>query len=126
SPELLAVSVHKRRVHYAIGGCMAELTEVRAESHATRTIAVEAEDPTLVRTAVEGLGLWSRPNVSFARGLKALAGFGGRRYWGGDGRPDSVKFRLAERAADGSWRKLVDRAEVTRLGEGLREAGALQ
>jgi exopolyphosphatase / guanosine-5'-triphosphate,3'-diphosphate pyrophosphatase len=126
SAELLAVPVHKGRVHYELGGCMAELTDVRSGSLATRTIAVEAEDPALVRTAVEGLGLWSRPNVSFARGLKALAGFGARRYWVVDVGTNSVKFRLAERAADGSWRKLVDRAEVTRLGEGLREAGALQ
>jgi len=36
---------------------------------------------------------------------------------------NSVKFHLAERLADRSWRKLVDRAEVTRLGEGLRETG---
>jgi len=126
SAELLPVSVHKLRVHYELGGCMAELTEVRAESQATRTIAVEAEDPALVRTAVEGLGLWSRRNVSFPRGLKALVGFGARRYGVVDVGTNSVKFRLAERAADGCWRQLVDRAEVTRLGEGLREAGALQ
>ena len=29
SAELLAVPVHKRRAHYAFGGCMAELTDVR-------------------------------------------------------------------------------------------------
>jgi exopolyphosphatase / guanosine-5'-triphosphate,3'-diphosphate pyrophosphatase len=126
SAELLPVSVHKRRVHYELGGCMAELTDVGSGSQATRTIAVEAEDPALVGTAVEGLGLWSRRNVSFPRGLKALVGFGARRYGVVDVGTNSVKFRLAERAADGGWRQLVDRAEVTRLGEGLREAGALQ
>ena len=36
---------------------------------------------------------------------------------------NSVKFNVSERLADGSWRTLVDRAEVTRLGEGLREGG---
>jgi len=36
---------------------------------------------------------------------------------------NSVKFHIGERLADGSWRTLVDRAEVTRLGEGLREGG---
>ena len=36
---------------------------------------------------------------------------------------NSVKFHVGERLADGSWRTLVDRAEVTRLGEGLREGG---
>ena len=38
---------------------------------------------------------------------------------------NSVKFQIAERSADGTWRKLVDRAEVTRLGEGLRETGEI-
>jgi exopolyphosphatase / guanosine-5'-triphosphate,3'-diphosphate pyrophosphatase len=36
---------------------------------------------------------------------------------------NSVKFRVAELLEDGSWRTLVDRSEVTRLGEGLREGG---
>jgi len=39
---------------------------------------------------------------------------------------NSVKFRLAERDADGAWRQLVDRAEVSRLGEGIQPAGILQ
>jgi exopolyphosphatase/guanosine-5'-triphosphate,3'-diphosphate pyrophosphatase len=38
---------------------------------------------------------------------------------------NSVKLHLAERREDGSWRALADRAEVTRLGEGLHETGAL-
>jgi exopolyphosphatase/guanosine-5'-triphosphate,3'-diphosphate pyrophosphatase len=37
---------------------------------------------------------------------------------------NSVKFRLGERREDGSWHTLVDRAEVTRLGEGLGQAGS--
>jgi exopolyphosphatase/guanosine-5'-triphosphate,3'-diphosphate pyrophosphatase len=36
---------------------------------------------------------------------------------------NSVKFHIAERHADGSWRTIVDRAEVTRLGEGIAETG---
>jgi exopolyphosphatase/guanosine-5'-triphosphate,3'-diphosphate pyrophosphatase len=126
SADLLSVSVHKRRAHYELSGCMAELTEVRAGSLAIRTIAVEDEDPALVRTAVEELGLWSRTNVSFPRGLKALVGFGARRYAVVDVGTNSVKFHLAERSADGTWRQLVDRAEVTRLGEGLEDSGRLQ
>ncbi|RPI22008.1 MAG: Ppx/GppA family phosphatase, partial [Actinobacteria bacterium] len=35
------------------------------------------------------------------------------------------KFHLAERSADGGWRRVVDRAEVTRLGEGLEEHGVI-
>ena len=39
------MSVHKRRVHYTLARYMAELTDVRTDRAATRTIAVEAEDP---------------------------------------------------------------------------------
>ena len=125
SADLLSVSVHKRRAHYTFAGCMAELTDVRAGSLATRTIAVETEDPTLVRPAVEELGLWSRPNVSFPRGLKALVGFGAHRYAVVDVGTNSVKLLLGEVGADGQWQTIADRAEITRLGEGLSETGRL-
>ncbi len=36
---------------------------------------------------------------------------------------NSVKFHIGERHADGSWETIVDRAEVTRLGEGIEETG---
>ena len=36
---------------------------------------------------------------------------------------NSVKFHIGERREDGSWATLVDRAEVTRLGEGIAETG---
>ena len=71
-------------------------------------------------------GLASRPNVSFARGLKALVGFGTQRYAVIDVGTNSVKFHVGERSADGTWRTLVDRAEVTRLGEGLQDSGRLE
>jgi exopolyphosphatase/guanosine-5'-triphosphate,3'-diphosphate pyrophosphatase len=125
NPDLLSVSVHKRRAHYTFAGCMAELTDVQAGSLATRTIAVETEDPALVRTAVEQLGLWSRPNVSFPRGLKALVGFGAHRYAVVDVGTNSVKLLLGEVAADGRWHTILDRVEITRLGEGLSETGRL-
>jgi exopolyphosphatase/guanosine-5'-triphosphate,3'-diphosphate pyrophosphatase len=64
--------------------------------------------------------------VNVPRGLEALVGFGARRYAVVDVGTNSVKFHLAERAADGAWRQLVDRAEVTRLGEGLDDSGRLQ
>jgi exopolyphosphatase / guanosine-5'-triphosphate,3'-diphosphate pyrophosphatase len=38
---------------------------------------------------------------------------------------NSVKFHIGERLADATWRTVVDRAEVTRLGEGLSETGAI-
>lgn len=125
SADLLSVPVHKRRVHYTFGGCMAELTEVRTGQKATRTLAVESEDPARVRAAVEDLGLGSLPNVSFPRGLMALVGFGARRYAVVDIGTNSVKLLLGERAGDGRWQTIVDRAEITRLGEGLSQTGGL-
>jgi exopolyphosphatase/guanosine-5'-triphosphate,3'-diphosphate pyrophosphatase len=125
SHDLMAVQVHKRREHYTLGGCMAELTAVRTDFGVTRTIAVESEDASRVITTVRELGLDSRPNVSFPRGLKALVGFGARRFAVVDVGTNSVKFHIGERRADGVWRTLVDRAEITRLGEGLTETGVL-
>ena len=122
---LLAVDVHKRRARYTLGGCMAELSEVRDGRGSTRTIAVESEDPALVLAAVRSLGLASRANVCMARGLKTLVGFGAKRFAAIDVGTNSVKLHVGERRADGTWSTVADRAEVTRLGEGLDAAGSL-
>jgi exopolyphosphatase/guanosine-5'-triphosphate,3'-diphosphate pyrophosphatase len=39
---------------------------------------------------------------------------------------NSVKFHVGERLAEDGWRTVADRAEITRLGEGLEESGRLQ
>ena len=121
SNALLAVQVHKRRERYTVGGCRAELTDVSTDRGTTHTVAIESEDPARVIAAVRELGLGSRPNVSFARGLKALIGFGARRYAVIDVGTNSVKFHLGERCADGEWRKLVDRAEMTGSAKASRK-----
>jgi exopolyphosphatase/guanosine-5'-triphosphate,3'-diphosphate pyrophosphatase len=125
SPDLRAVDVHKLRRRYTIDGCMAELTELRTPAGSTRTIAVESEDPARVIATVRELGFGSEPNVNMARGLKALLGFGARRFAVIDVGTNSVKFHVGERRADGTWRTVTDRAEVTRLGEGLDATGQL-
>ena len=38
---------------------------------------------------------------------------------------NSVKFHVGEQTSDGTWRAVVDRAEITRLGDGLAETGAI-
>ena len=38
---------------------------------------------------------------------------------------NSVKFNISERRDDGTWQTIVDRAEITRLGEGLQETGEI-
>ena len=67
------VPVHKTRRHYVIGGCMAELTDLRSGDRATPTIAIESEDPASVIAVVRELGLDARANTSVPAGLKALA-----------------------------------------------------
>jgi len=124
--DLLAVPVHKHRSRYTVGDCMAELTEVTTEHGSTRTVAVESEHADRVIAGVRRLGLADRPNTSYPRGLKALIGFGAGRYAVIDVGTNSVKFHIGERSADAAWDTVVDRAEVTRLGDGLDEGGRLQ
>jgi exopolyphosphatase/guanosine-5'-triphosphate,3'-diphosphate pyrophosphatase len=126
SDDLRAVEVHKRREHHLVEGCMAEVTEVRTDAGTTRTIAIESEDPERVIETVRELGLVSRRNVNLPRGLKTLLAFGARRYAVIDVGTNSVKFHIGELRADGEWRTIVDRAELTRLGEGLDETGRLE
>ena len=116
------VDVHKVRHRYDLGGCAAELTDIRAGSDSTRTIAVESEDPARVVGAVGSLGLSLQPNTCMARGLKALVG---RRFAVIDVGTNSVKFYVADRQDDGTWSTVVERSEVTRLGEGLDKTGRL-
>jgi exopolyphosphatase / guanosine-5'-triphosphate,3'-diphosphate pyrophosphatase len=125
SDEIRAVDVHKHREHFTPGGCMVEVSEVRTDEGAARTIAVESEDPQLVVETVRALGLEGRPNTCLARGLKTLTGFGAR-YAVIDVGTNSVKFHVGERGAHGEWRTVVDRSEITRLGEGLDASGELQ
>jgi len=123
--DLTVVDVHKRREHYTFDGCMLELSELRTDEGATRTIAVESEDADRVVAVVRELGFDPRRNVCVARGLKALVGVGTRRFAVIDVGTNSVKFHVAEQRADGEWRTVTDRAEVTRLGEGLDRSGRL-
>jgi exopolyphosphatase/guanosine-5'-triphosphate,3'-diphosphate pyrophosphatase len=125
NPSLLAVAVHKRRAHYVIDKCMVESTDLRAGHVATHTIAIESPDPDLVMATIRRLGLSGLKNTCVARGLKALVGFGGRRAAVIDVGTNSVKFHVGERGADGVIRTVVDRAEMTRLGQDLGESGRL-
>ena len=125
NPDLHAANVHKRRRRYVIDDCMVEMTEVAIGGSTTRTVAVESPDTELVSATVAKLGLQDRRNVCVARGLKAMIGFGTKVFGVIDVGTNSVKFHLAERRADGVVRTVVDRGEVTRLGEGLDETGEL-
>ncbi len=72
--EVRVVNVHKKRARYKIDGCMAEMTDVKADGQSTRTVALELEDPAHVIATVRKLGLDRFPNINYPRGLKQLVG----------------------------------------------------
>ncbi|HEX5096714.1 MAG TPA: Ppx/GppA phosphatase family protein [Acidimicrobiia bacterium] len=120
-PRLCVVGVHKTRTHYLVDDCMVEKTVLATKHGAVHTIAIESPDPGLVLATIAKLGLDGRRNVNVPRGLKTLAHFDAQRYAVIDIGTNSVKFHLGEVRADGTVRTIADRADVTRLGEGLDE-----
>ncbi|MDH2413978.1 Ppx/GppA family phosphatase [Nocardioides sp. CER19] len=125
NPRLRAVEVRKHRQRYQLRGCLAEVTDVRTDHGATRTVAIESEDPAAVVATLAELGLAGRPNVNYGRGLKVLEHFGTERFAVIDVGTNSVKLHVGERSADGAWRRIADRSVITRLGDGLRQTGRL-
>ena len=119
------VKVHKRRTRYTVDSCMAELSDVIANGKPTRTIAVEFTDAAGVTRVVTELGLGGYTNTCYPHGLAALIDDEPERYAVIDVGTNSVKFHIGERDADGNWCDIVDRAELTRLGEGLSERGTI-
>ena len=124
------VKVSKTRTRYLVEGCVSEVTEVVADGNKVRTIAIEDSDPAKVIAAVRTMGLDGFKNTSYPRGLKMAVGFSGERYPPMrqaviDVGTNSVKFHIGERGLDGTWTTIVDRAEVTRLGEGIGQTGAI-
>jgi exopolyphosphatase/guanosine-5'-triphosphate,3'-diphosphate pyrophosphatase len=119
------IPVRKHRVRYSVGGCLAELSDIEVEGHATRTVAVEGEDKAAVLTTVRSMGLGGYRNTSYPDGLRALLDGAPLRAAVIDVGTNSVKSCVGERAPDGSWRFLADASAVTRLGEGLAESGAI-
>ena len=119
------VKVHKRRVRYTVGGCMAELSEVTVGGKKTQTIAVESENAEAIVSAVRSLGLADYVNTNYTRGLSDLVSGILPRYAIIDVGTNSVKFHIGEFAEDKTWRAVVDRAELTRLGEGLEKSGVI-
>jgi exopolyphosphatase/guanosine-5'-triphosphate,3'-diphosphate pyrophosphatase len=122
---LRPVAVHKRRVRYRINGCTSEVTDVTVDGVPGRTLAIESEDEQAVADAVASVGLGEYVNTSYARGLEAILDRTPPRYAVIDAGTNSIKFHVGERRPDGTWRTIRDRAEVTRLGEGLEETGAI-
>ncbi len=76
--------------------------------------------------AIHEVGLDGYLNTSYPRGLTALIEDRPVRVAVIDVGTNSVKFHIAERGADGhGWNTVVDRADVTRLGEGIDDTGEI-
>jgi exopolyphosphatase / guanosine-5'-triphosphate,3'-diphosphate pyrophosphatase len=125
-PSVRPVAVHKHRVRYTVGGCSAEFSDVVADGRTIRTIAIESEDAAAVIAAIRSVGLDGYVNTNYPRGLEALLEDRPYRYAVIDVGTNSVKFHVAERLREEpGWQTVVDRAEVTRLGEGIDETGEI-
>ena len=122
---LRAVAVHKRRVRYAVAGCTLELSDVTADGTPARTLAIESEDPAAVVALVSAMQHDGWTNTNYPRGLAALIDAEPGRYAVIDVGTNSVKFHIGQQGETGTWERVVDRAEITRLGEGLEESGAI-
>ncbi len=122
---LRLVAVHKRRVRYVINGCTSEVTDVTADGIPSRTLAIESTDGAAVIEAVRSAGLGGFANTSYGPGLAWILSGAPERYAVIDAGTNSIKFHVAERAADDTWHAIVDRSEITRLGEGLDTTGEI-
>lgn len=120
-----AVKVRKLRRRFKVGSCMAEFSDVVVNGRTTRTLAIESEDASAVIAAVRGLGFGSWVNTSYPKGLASVVDGKPVRFAVIDVGTNSVKFHIGEKAADGKWRAVVDRADVTRLGEGIEKDGRI-
>lgn len=125
SEHLRTVEVHKRRVRSTLDGCMAEIADVTADGRRLRTIAIESEDATAVIAAVRATGLDGYVNTSYPRELTALIHDEPERVAAIDVGTNSIKFHIGERGSDGRVRTMVDRVEMTRLGQDLEERGRI-
>jgi exopolyphosphatase/guanosine-5'-triphosphate,3'-diphosphate pyrophosphatase len=125
APDVRVVGVHKRRHRCVIDECMVEDTDVTVGGLTTRTVAVESPDPGLVSETARRLGLEGRPNTCVARGLRSLLDWRPGRFAVVDVGTNSVKFIVGHRREDDGPGVEIDTAVVTRLGEGLEEAGEL-
>jgi exopolyphosphatase/guanosine-5'-triphosphate,3'-diphosphate pyrophosphatase len=121
---LRAVDVHKRRVRYSVNGCTSEVSDVTVDGRPSRTIAIESEDRVAVVAAVRSVALDGFRNVSYPVGLGMVLDGAPERYAVIDVGTNSIKFHVAERAG-GGLRAYADRAEITRMGEGLEATGEI-
>ena len=119
--------VHKRRARYTVAAARPSGRDRgRRPSNDRRS---QSSRPTrrTVLAAIDALGLRDYCNLDVPTGLRLLVDRVPERYAVIDAGTNSIKFHVAELDADGRgpWRTVVDRAVVTRLGEGLEATGEI-
>lgn len=122
---LRPVKVRKRRVRYTVGGCVSEMSDIWVDGRLNRTIAIESENAAAVVSAVVSVALGGYVNTNYARGLRLLLEDAPERYAVVDVGTNSVKLHIGEVERAGTWRTVVDRAELAQLGEGLEKKGEI-
>lgn len=73
-PDLEIVEVKKNRDIYKIDGTVGEIAEAQFNGKPWRTICVEHEDPALVISVVEKLGLKGAENINYIQAMKKSVG----------------------------------------------------
>ena len=74
TPFLGIAWVEKRRCRFTLGGCPVEFDRVLVNGAAIDSIAVEAEDASVVLGVVERIGIPGRENVNYARMVRRVLG----------------------------------------------------
>ena len=72
--DVILAEVFKRRLFFQLGGCRAELVEVRIDGAALRTMAVEGPDAAAVLRLKARLGLEAHENLCYPRAIERALG----------------------------------------------------
>lgn len=71
---VLVAELFKRRSHFQVDDCIAEIVALTINGAAIRTACVESTEAEQVRTVVQQLGLDSFPNTSYLAAVRHLTG----------------------------------------------------
>ena len=119
------ITVTKRITRYVIDGCASDVTDITAEGCQVRAISLVSDNAATLVRAIRSMGLDGYANTTYHDGLMATIEERDVVYGVIDVGTNSIKFHLASRSPAGEWRTIVDRAAVTRLGEGIEATGEI-
>lgn len=74
TPALQAVQVQKRHEGFAIQGARCKFTRITGPTEPFESFCIEHEDPEIVMQVIRELGLETRENINYPKGLKQALG----------------------------------------------------